>query len=66
MLVLMSMLMSHTLLYSFVLSFVLACSCACVASRELNKQATFLSTRTAAGSKLHRYKWRMMASAVLV
>ena len=30
------------------------------------KQATFLSTRTAAGSKLRRYKWRMMASAVLV
>ena len=34
-------------------------------SREL-KQATFLSTRTAAGSKLCRYRWRMMASAVLV
>ena len=33
--------------------------------REL-KQATFLSTRTAAGSKLRRYRWRMMASAVLV
>ena len=33
--------------------------------REL-KQATFLSTQTAAGSKLRRYKWRMMASAVLV
>ena len=30
------------------------------------KQATFLSTRTAAGSKLCRYRWRMMASAVLV
>ena len=30
------------------------------------KQATFLSTRTAAGSKLRRYRWRMMASAVLV
>ena len=34
-------------------------------NREL-KQATFLSTRTAAGSKLRRYRWRMMASAVLV
>ena len=30
------------------------------------KQATFLSTRTAAGSELRRYRWRMMASAVLV
>ena len=30
------------------------------------KQATFLSTRTAAGSKLRRYRWRMMATAVLV
>ena len=30
------------------------------------KQATFLSIRTAAGSKLSRYRWRMMASAVLV
>ena len=30
------------------------------------KQATFLSTRTAAGSKLRRYRWRMLASAVLV
>ena len=27
---------------------------------EIN-QATFLSTRTAAGSKLCRYRWRMMA-----
>ena len=34
-------------------------------NREL-KQATFLSIRTAAGSKLRRYRWRMMASAVLV
>ena len=34
-------------------------------NREL-KQATFFSTRTAAGRKLHRYRWRMMASAVLV
>ena len=34
-------------------------------NREL-KQATFLSTRTGAGSKLRRYRWRMMASAVLV
>ena len=33
--------------------------------REL-KQVTFLSTRTAAGSKLRPYRWRMMASAVLV
>ena len=33
--------------------------------REL-KQATFLSTRTSAGSKPRRYRWRMMASAVLV
>ena len=33
--------------------------------REL-KQATSLSTRAAAGSKLRRYRWRMMASAVLV
>ena len=33
--------------------------------REL-KQATFLSTRAAAGSKFRRYRWRMMASAVLV
>ena len=33
--------------------------------REL-KQAPFLSTRTAAGSKLRRYRWRMMASAVLL
>ena len=33
--------------------------------REL-KQATFLSTRTAAGSKLRRQRWQMMASAVLV
>ena len=33
--------------------------------REL-KEATFLSTRTAAGSKLRRYRWRMMASAVFV
>ena len=30
------------------------------------KQATFLSTRTAAGSKLRRYGWRMIALAVLV
>ena len=37
----------------------------CVYTREL-KQATFLSTRTAPGSKLRRYRWRMMASAVLV
>ena len=39
----------------------------CVKSdiREL-KQATFLSTRTAAGSKLRHYRWLMMASAVLV
>ena len=36
-----------------------------IAIREL-KQATFLSTRTAAGSKLRRYRWRMMASAALV
>ena len=28
--------------------------------REL-KQATFLSTRTSAGSKPRRYRWRMMA-----
>ena len=34
-------------------------------NREL-KQATFLSTRTAAGSELRRYRWRMMATAVLV
>ena len=34
-------------------------------SREL-KQATFLSTRTSTGSKPRRYRWRMMASAVLV
>ena len=34
-------------------------------SREL-KQATFLSTRTSAGSKSRRYKWQMVASAVLV
>ena len=34
-------------------------------NKEL-KQATFLSTRTVAGSKLRRYRWRMMASAVLV
>ena len=34
-------------------------------NREL-KQATFLSTRTAAGSKLRRYRWRVMASAALV
>ena len=34
-------------------------------NREL-KQATFLSTRSSAGSKPHRYRWRMMASAVLV
>ena len=34
-------------------------------NREL-KQATFWSTRTAAGSKLRRSRWRMMASAVLV
>ena len=34
---------------------------------RLIKPATFLSTRTAAaGSKLRRYGWRMMASAVLV
>ena len=30
------------------------------------KQATFLSTRTSAGNKLRRYRWRVMASAVLV
>ena len=30
------------------------------------KQATFLSARTVAGSELRRYRWRMMASAVLV
>ena len=35
------------------------------ANREL-KQATFLSTRTSTGSKPRRYRWRMMASAVLV
>ena len=29
------------------------------------KQATFLSTRTAAGRNLPRYRWRMVASAVL-
>ena len=34
-------------------------------NREL-KQATSLSTRTAAGSKLRRYRWQMMASAVHV
>ena len=34
-------------------------------NREL-KQATFLSTRTSAGSKSRRYRWRVMASAVLV
>ena len=34
-------------------------------NREL-KQATFLSTRTSAGSKLRRFRWRMMASVVLV
>ena len=34
-------------------------------NREL-KQATFLSTRTSTGSKPRRYRWRMMASAVLV
>ena len=34
-------------------------------NREL-KQATFLSTRTPAGSKSNRYRWRMMMSAVLV
>ena len=34
-------------------------------SREL-KEATFLSTRTSAGSKSRRYRWRVMASAVLV
>ena len=28
---------------------------------SLNKEATFLSTRTVAGSKLRRYRWRMMA-----
>ena len=33
--------------------------------REI-KQATLLSTRTSAGSKSRRYRWRMMASAVLV
>ena len=33
--------------------------------REL-KQATFLSARTSTGSKPRRYRWRMMASAVLV
>ena len=33
--------------------------------REL-KQATFLSTRTSTGSKPRRYRWRMVASAVLV
>ena len=32
--------------------------------REL-KQATFLSTRTPTGSNSHRYKWRIMVSAVL-
>ena len=36
-----------------------------VDTREL-KQATFLSTRTSAGSKSRRYRWQMMASAVLV
>ena len=30
------------------------------------KQVTYLSTRTPAGSKSSRYRWRMMASAVLV
>ena len=30
------------------------------------KQATFLSTRTSAGSKSRRYRWRIVASAVLV
>ena len=34
-------------------------------NRQL-KQATFLSTRTSTGSKPRRYRWRMMASAVLV
>ena len=34
-------------------------------NREL-KQATFLSTRTTTGSKPRRYRWRMIASAVLV
>ena len=34
-------------------------------NREL-KQATFLSTRTAAGGKLRRYRLRMMAPTVLV
>ena len=33
--------------------------------REL-KQATFLSTRTSTGSKPRRYRWQVMASAVLV
>ena len=34
-------------------------------NREL-KQATLLSTRTSAGSQSRRYRWRVMASAVLV
>ena len=68
-------LMSNTLLHFCVLPLVLACVyfatevlmlvVSWLNVREL-KQATFLSTRTAAGSKLRRYRWRMMASAVLV
>ena len=44
----------------------------CIKARILNqlnrelKQVTFLSTRTSAGSKSRRYRWRMMASAVLI
>ena len=36
-----------------------------ISIREL-KQATFLSTRTSAGSKSRRYRWRVVVSAVLV